>query len=172
MRSVRNRILGLSMTELIIAFVLTFGRGLFQLCLIMGITAWTGLCRVIRGEVLKLREMDYVQAARAIGAGAWKIQVKHILPNVMHLVVIRAVLMFSGLVLAEAVLSYLNVGVGTGTMSWGTMINQGRFELSRQPIIWWNLVAAFVLMFGLVLPANIFGDAVRDALDPRLRGTD
>ena len=157
---------------LIIAFLLTFGQGLFQLCLIMGLTAWTGFCRVIRGEVLKLREMDYVHAARAIGAGSLKIQFRHILPNVMHLVVIRAVLMFSGLVLAEAVLSYLNIGVGPGTMSWGSMINQGRFELSRQPIIWWNLVAAFVFMFGLVLPANIFGDAVRDALDPRLRGTE
>ena len=155
---------------LIIAFVLTFGRGLVQLCIVMGITAWTGFCRVIRGEVLKLREMDYVVAARAVGASAWKIQWTHILPNVMHLVVIRAVLMFSGLVLAEAVLSYLNVGVGAGTHSWGTMINQGRFELSRDPVIWWNLLAAFVLMFGLVLPANVFGDAVRDALDPRLKG--
>ena len=156
---------------LIIAFVLTFGRGLVQLCLIMGVMAWTGLCRLIRGEVLKVREMDYVQAARAIGAGALRIQIRHILPNVMHLVVIRAVLMFSGMVLAEVVLSYLNVGVGEQTHSWGTMINQGRFELSRQPVIWWNLAAAFVLMFGLVLPANIFGDAVRDALDPRLAGS-
>jgi len=155
---------------LIIAFVLTFGRGLFQLCIVMGITTWTGFCRVIRGEVLKLREMDYVVAARAVGAGGWIIQWRHILPNVMHLVVIRTVLMFSGLVLAEAVLSYLNVGVGAGTYSWGTMINQGRFELSREPVIWWNLLAAFVLMFGLVLPANVFGDAVRDALDPRLKG--
>ena len=86
----------------------------------------------------------------------------------MHLVVIRAVLMFSGLVLAEAVLSYLGVGVGPDTCSWGTMINQGRFELSREPVIWWNLIAALVFMFGLLLPANIFGDAVRDALDPHL----
>ena len=157
---------------LIIAFILAFGKGLTQLCIIMGVTAWTGLCRLIRGEVLKLREMDYVYAARAIGAGPFWIQVKHVIPNVMHLVVIRTVLMFSGLVLAEAVLSYLNVGVGPNTMSWGSMINAGRFELAREPIIWWNLIAAFVFMFGLVLPANIFGDAVRDALDPRLKATD
>ena len=157
---------------LIIAFILTFGKGLPQLCIIMGITAWTGLCRLVRGEVLKLREMDYVYAARAVGAGPFWIQIKHVVPNVMHLVVIRTVLMFSGLVLAEAVLSYLNVGVGPDTMSWGSMINAGRFELARQPIIWWNLIAAFVFLFGLVLPANIFGDAVRDALDPRLKSTD
>lgn len=154
---------------LVIAFVLAFGRGLTQLCIIMGITSWVGLCRLVRGETMKLRESDYVMAARAIGAGSWRIQIKHILPNVMHLVVIRAVLMFSGLVLAEAVLSYLGVGVRAETFSWGAMVNQGRYELSRDPIIWWNLVAAFVFMFGLVLPANVFGDAVRDALDPRLR---
>lgn len=153
---------------LVIAFVLTFGNGLTQMCLILGLTNWVGLCRIVRGETLKLREMDYVMAAKASGASALHIQFRHLLPNVMYLVVIRAVLMFSGLVLAEAVLSYLGVGVGPETFSWGTMINQGRFELSREPVIWWNLIAALVFMFGLLLPVNIFGDAVRDALDPRL----
>lgn len=154
---------------LIIAFVLSFGNGLFQLCIIMGVTTSIYLGRLIRGEVIKLREMDYVQAARAVGLGSIRIQVRHILPNVFHLVVIRAVLLFSGLVLAEAVLSYLNVGVGSNTYSWGRMINEGRLELSRDPVIWWNLLAAFIFMFALVLPANVFGDAVRDALDPRLK---
>lgn len=153
---------------LVIAYVLAFGNGLGQMCLILGLTSWVGLCRVVRGETLKLREMDYVVAAKASGARSGHIQLRHLLPNVMHLVVIRAVLMFSGLVLAEAVLSYLGVGVGPETFSWGTMINQGRFELSREPVIWWNLVASLVFMFGLLLPANVFGDAVRDALDPRL----
>lgn len=142
---------------------------LFWLCLILGITSWTDLCRLIRGETLKLREMEYVQAARAFGVGRLKIIYRHIVPNVMHLVLITFVLQFSGLVLAEAVLSYIGIGVGPETGSWGNMINTARLELSREPIVWWNLLGAFVFMFGLVLPANVFGDAIRDVLDPRLR---
>jgi len=142
---------------------------LFWLCLILGITSWTDLCRLIRGETLKLRELEYVEAARAFGVARMKIIYRHIVPNVMHLVLITFVLQFSGLVLAEAVLSYIGIGVGPETGSWGNMINTARLELSREPIVWWNLLGAFVFMFGLVLPANIFGDAVRDVLDPRLR---
>lgn len=154
---------------IIAAFMLIFGRGLFQLSFIMAVTSWTGLCRVIRGETLKVREQEFVQAARCLGVSGWRIVLRHVAPNVMHIVLISSVLRFSGLVLSEALLSYLNIGVGPGTASWGAMINDARFELSREPVIWWNLVAAFTFMFGLVLPANIFGDAVRDALDPRLR---
>ena len=142
---------------------------LFWLCLIMGITSWTDLCRLIRGETLKLRELEYVQAARAFGVSKLKIIYRHIVPNVMHLVLIVFVLQFSGLVLAEAVISYIGIGVGPEMGSWGNMINTARLELSREPVVWWNLFGAFIFMFGLVLPANIFGDAVRDALDPRLR---
>ena len=154
---------------LIISFMIVFGRGLTQLCIIMGITSWTGLCRVLRGETLKLRELEYVQAAEAMGVSRARIMFQHIVPNLMHIVLITAVLSFSGRVLAEAVLSYIGIGVGADTMSWGTMINDARQELARAPIIWWKLVAAFVFMVGLVLPANLFGDALRDALDPRLR---
>ncbi|NQU40518.1 MAG: ABC transporter permease [Lentisphaerae bacterium] len=154
---------------LIISFMIVFGRGLTQLCIIMGITSWTGLCRVLRGETLKLRELEYVQAAEAMGVSRPRIMLQHIVPNLMHIVLITAVLSFSGRVLAEAVLSYIGIGVGAETMSWGTMINDARQELARAPIIWWKLVAAFIFMVGLVLPANLFGDAIRDALDPRLR---
>ncbi len=154
---------------LIVAFISVYGRGLFQLCLIMGITSWTGLCRVLRGETLKLRESDFVQASEAMGVSRYKIMLKHLIPNIMHIVLITAVLSFSGRVLAEAVLSYLGVGVGADTISWGVMINDARQELARSPIIWWKLFAAFIFMLGLVLPANLFGDAVRDALDPKLR---
>ncbi len=154
---------------LIAAFILTFGRGLPQLCIIMGVTSWTNLCRLLRAETLKLRELEYVQAARALGVTDRRILVRHILPNVMHIVVITFVLRFSGLVLTEAVLSYLNLGVDPGTGSWGHMINAARQELSREPVVWWNLAAALAAMIGLVLPANLFGDALRDALDPRLR---
>lgn len=142
---------------------------LFWLCLILGITSWTDLCRLIRGETLKLRELEYVQASRAFGVPGLGIIYRHIVPNVMHLVLITFVLQFSGLVLAEAILSYIGIGVGPETGSWGNMINTARLELSREPVVWWNLFGAFAFMFALVLPANIFGDAVRDALDPRLR---
>ena len=156
-------------TVLIIAFMIVFGRGLTQLCIIMGVTSWTGLCRVLRGETFRLREMEYVQAARAAGVKAFPIMWRHVMPNLLHIVVITAVLSFSGRVLSEAVLSYIGIGVGADTISWGVMINDARQELARDPVIWWKLAAAFVFMVGLVLPANLFGDAVRDALDPRLR---
>ena len=154
---------------LIVAFMLLFGQGLFNLCLIMGIGSWTGLCRILRGETLKLRELSYIQASEAFGVHRGLILLKHIVPNLMHIVLISTILRFSGLVLAEALLSYLQIGVEPTTGSWGNMINTARLELARDPIVWWNLAAAFTFMFGLVLPANLFGDAVRDALDPRLR---
>jgi len=142
---------------------------LLFLCLILGVTSWTGLCRLLRGEALKLREVDYVQAAAALGVGHFTIIGRHILPNVLHIVLITVVLDFSGLVLAEAVLSYVNIGVDPTMHSWGNMINSARLDLARDPMVWWSLAAAFVFMFTLVLAANLFADAVRDAFDPRLR---
>ncbi|HBT33756.1 MAG TPA: peptide ABC transporter permease [Pusillimonas sp.] len=142
---------------------------LFMLCLILGLTGWAGLCRLLRAEVLKLRELEYVQAARAFGVGHWRIMRHHLLPNVMHIVLITMVLQFSGLVLYEAVLSYLGIGVDPSMASFGTMIDASRTEMSRDPMIWWNLLAAFVFMLALVLAANIFADAVQKAFDPRMR---
>jgi peptide/nickel transport system permease protein len=142
---------------------------LLFLCLILGVTSWTGLCRLLRGEALKLRELEYVQAARAFGVGNFRILVRHVMPNVMHIVLISIALDFSGLVLAEAVLSYINIGVDPSTNSWGNMINGARLELAREPVVWWSLLAAFGFMFTLVLAANLFSDVVRDAFDPRLR---
>jgi peptide/nickel transport system permease protein len=143
---------------------------LLFLCLILGVTSWTGLCRLLRGEAIKLRELDYVQAAQAFGVSHFQIILRHILPNVLHIVLITVVLDFSGLVLAEAVLSYVNIGVDPTTNSWGNMINSARLEMAREPIVWWSLTAAFLFMFTLVLAANLFSDVVRDAFDPRLRG--
>lgn len=140
---------------------------LLALCAILGLTSWTGLCRLLRGEALKLRDIEYVQAAKSLGSRHFTIIFKHILPNVMHIILIAVVLDFSGLVLAEAVLSYVGVGVDPTTYSWGTMINSARLEMARTPIVWWSLMAAFIFMFILVLAANIFSDALRDALDPR-----
>jgi peptide/nickel transport system permease protein len=142
---------------------------LLFLCVILGLTSWTGLARLLRGESLKLRELEYIQAAQAFGVRDLRIITRHILPNVMHIVLISLVLDFSGLVLAEAVLSYVGVGVDPSMISFGTMINAARLEMSREPIVWWSLAAAFVFMFALVLSANLFADAVRDAFDPRVR---
>lgn len=140
---------------------------LLALCFILGMTSWTGLCRLLRGETLKLRELEYIQAAQAFGVSSWRIIVRHILPNLMHIVIISLVMDFSGLVLAEAVLSYVGIGVDPTMTSFGTMINNARMELGREPVVWWSLAAAFGAMFVLVLAANLFADAVRDAFDPR-----
>ena len=142
---------------------------LLFLCIILGATSWTGLARLLRGEALKLRELEFIQAAQAFGARDAHIIGRHILPNVMHIVLISLVLEFSSLVLAEAVLSYVGVGVDPTMNSFGTMINAARLEMSREPVVWWILLAAFVFMFALVLSANLFADAVRDAFDPRVR---
>ena len=143
---------------------------LLALCIIMGVTSWTGLARLLRGESLKLRTLDYVEAARAFGVSHSRIIGRHIFSNVFHLVLIAVVLDFSGLVLAEAVLSYVGVGVDPTMYSWGNMINGARLELAREPVVWWQLGAAFAFMFTLVLAANLFADGVRDAFDPRQGG--
>jgi len=143
---------------------------LLALCFILGLTSWTTLCRLIRAEVLKLREMDFVLAGKALGSSHLKIMIKHLLPNVMHIVLVTMVLDFSFLVLAEALLAYIGVGVSPMTISWGNMINAARLELSREPVVWWPILAAFSFMFMLVLSSNVFADAVRDAFDPRQEG--
>ncbi|MDD5228966.1 MAG: ABC transporter permease, partial [Methylococcales bacterium] len=140
---------------------------LLFLCLILGMTSWTGLCRLLRAETLKLREMEYVQAAYSLGVKQHTILLRHILPNVMHIVLISIVLDFSSLVLAEAALSYINIGVDSSTYSWGNMINGARLEMAREPIVWWSLTAAFLFMFALVLAANLFAETVQTAFDPR-----
>lgn len=140
---------------------------LLALCFILGVTSWTSLCRLLRAESLKLREIDFVLAAKSLGTSNFKILYKHLLPNLMHIVVITLVLDFSFLVLAEAVLAYVGVGVSPMTISWGNMINAARLELAREPVVWWPMFAAFIFMFTLVLASNLFADAVRDAFDPR-----
>jgi peptide/nickel transport system permease protein len=142
---------------------------LFLLCVILGLTGWAGLCRLLRAETLKLRELEHVQAATAFGVSHWRIMARHIFPNVAHLVIITTVLEFSALVLYEAVLSYVGVGVDPTMNSFGGMINLARSEMSRDPVVWWSFAAAFGFMVVLVLAANLFADGVRDAFDPRAR---
>ena len=152
---------------LLIAMLMVLDRGLWQLCLALGVTMWVGLCRLIRGETLKVKSMEYVEAARALGASDLRLLSRYILPNVMYIVVIEMTLAFSALVMSETVLTYINVGVEPGTGSWGQMIMTADRELANG--IWWNLTAASAFLFVLVLAFNLFADALRDALDPRLR---
>jgi peptide/nickel transport system permease protein len=142
---------------------------IFLLCVILGLTGWATLCRLVRGETLKLRELEFVQAAVAFGVSHARIMARHILPNVMHLVLITTVLSFSDLILFEAVLTYIGVGVDPSLNSFGGMINLARSEMSRDPVVWWSFAAAFAFMVVLVLAANLFADGVRDAFDPRSR---
>jgi len=154
---------------LLIALMTVMGKGTPQLCIAMGVTNWVGLCRLIRGETLKLREADYVLAARAVGAGPFRTIFVHLVPNVFHIVIIAFTLGFSGIVMSEAVLTYLGVGVEADTISWGMMISTANMELTRHPVVWWQFVSSAVALLMLVLAFNVFGDALRDALDPRLR---
>ncbi len=137
------------------------------LCFILGVTSWATLCRLLRAETLKISQLDYVQAAHAFGVGHARIILRHILPNVGHIILITFILDFSMLILAEAVLSYIGIGVDPSMASWGNMINLARSELAREPTIWWTLAGAFTFMFTLVLAANLFSDLVQDAFDPR-----
>jgi peptide/nickel transport system permease protein len=149
---------------LLIALIMAMGRSTLSVCIALAVTSWVSFCRLSRGETLKLREMEYVHAARALGVSDARIIVRHVLPNLAHLIVITFVLMFSGLVLSEAILSWLGIGIDG---SWGQMIDQARDELSRDPIVWWNIASAGTALFGLILAVNFVGDAVRDILDPR-----
>lgn len=148
-----------------IAFIL--GRGITTVYIALGLTSWVGLCRLIRGEVLKHKNREYVQAAGAIGASHPRKLFKHILPNVTHIVIINTSLQFQVAIKSEVILSYLGLGV-SGQPSWGTMIDDAKLELARG--VWWQLAGATLAMFVVVLAFNILGDALRDALDPKLKG--
>jgi peptide/nickel transport system permease protein len=152
---------------LLVAILMVLGKGLGTMSIALGVTGWVGLCRLIRGETLRQSERPYIAAARAIGQTHWNIVIRHLLPNVMHLVLISAILGFSSIVLAEAILSYLGVGAPVGTASWGVMIDSGRTELSRDPLVWWNISAATGALFGFVLALNLLGDSLRRAFDPK-----
>lgn len=142
---------------------------LFLLCTVLGLTGWAGLCRLLRGETLKLRELEYVQAASAFGVSHIRIMGRHVFPNVAHLMLIVTVLEFSSLILYEAVLSYVGVGVDPSMNSFGGMINLARNEMSRDPVVWWSFASAFGFMVTLVLAANLFADGVQVAFDPRAK---
>jgi peptide/nickel transport system permease protein len=152
---------------LVVAFSFVVGPGLSTMCLAIGLTSWIGHCRIVRGEFMKHREREYVQGAAALGAGNMRRIFIHILPNTFHLVLINFSLLFVTAVKSEVILSYLGLGVKPGTPSWGMMISDAKLELSRG--VWWGLAGATFFMFFLVLAFTLFNDALRDALDPKLK---
>jgi ABC-type dipeptide/oligopeptide/nickel transport system permease subunit len=152
---------------LLVAIISAMGKGFLSMTGALAFTGWVGLCRLIRGETMRQAGRQYVSAAQSLGQSHRRIIVHHLLPNVLHLVFITFILGFSGLVLSEVILTYLGVGLPVGTPSWGAMIDGARSELLREPVIWWDLAAAGIALFGLVLSLNLFGDALRRAFDPK-----
>lgn len=152
---------------LLVAIAFAMGKGTMTVFVSLGLTSWVGLCRIVRGEVMKHKEREYIQAANAIGAGHTRKIFKHILPNISHVMIINFSLTFEAAIKSEVILSYLGLGV-QGRPSWGTMIDDSKLELARG--VWWQLAAATMAMFFIVLAFNILGDALRDALDPKLKG--
>jgi len=140
--------------------------GITSVYLALGLTGWVGICRLIRGEVIKQKEREYVLAAKSYGCAGRRVIFKHLLPNVFHLIIIDFSLRFVAFIHAEVILSFLGLGEATRP-SWGAMINDARIELSRG--VWWQMAAATVAIFFISLALNIFGDALRDSLDPKLR---
>ncbi|MCD6023425.1 MAG: hypothetical protein K0Q91_341 [Fibrobacteria bacterium] len=150
---------------LALALVLPTGKGLATVCIALGVTSWVSTCRFVRGEVIRQKELDYVRAARSVGATDSRILFVHLLPNVLHLVLVQASLVFVYSIKSEVILSYLGVGV-QNFPSWGVMIDDARLELVGRGV-WWQFAAATAALFVLVLAFNLFNDALKDALDPK-----
>lgn len=150
----------------ILAIAMVVGKGLLGIYLGIGLTTWVGLCRLIRGEVIKHKEQAYVMAAKALGLSWPRILFRHILPNVFHVIIVTFTLRFPAAVSTEVFMSFLGIGV-VSEPSWGVMINSARMRLWQG--VWWEMTFVTLAIFGLVLAFNLLGDALRDALDPRLR---
>ena len=153
---------------LLIALTFVLGQGLTNVAIALGVVGWVGLCRLMRAEYLKHKERDYVLAARALGAGNYRIIFKHILPNTFHIVIISFSLGFVRAIMGEVVLTFVGLGAQAHEPSWGRMISDARAELARDPAVWWPLAGATATMFVVCLAFNILGDSLRDALDPGL----
>jgi peptide/nickel transport system permease protein len=152
---------------LILAVAAVLGqKGSLTVILILGLTGWTGIFRLIRAEYLRHRVRDYVRAADAVGASHARRMFVHILPNVSHVILVQLSLHVVLFIKSEVVLSFLGFGVGVDTVSWGSMIAEAQTELLLGN--WWQLAAATAAMAALVTAFSLFTDALRDALDPRL----
>ena len=163
---VMNAFLSFPGILLAIAFVAFLGPGIFNLILALCIGGWVGYARLVRAQVLSVKEREYVEAARALGASDWRVVTRHILPNIIQPVIVQAAIGMAGAVLAEATMSFLGLGVPPPTASWGSMLNDGRAHLFDAPHL--VLFPALAVMLA-VLSFNFIGDALRDYMDPRSR---
>jgi len=150
---------------LIVGISYVLGKGILSICIAMGAVGWVGLCRLIRGEVVKHKSREYVLAARMLGAGDLRIMFRHILPNVVHLAIITGSLQVLHAIKSEVILTFLGVGIQDGA-SWGTMVSDATGELVNG--IWWPLAGVTLAMFALMYALNVVGDSLRDSLDPKL----
>ena len=151
---------------LLIAVIAFLGGGLINMIVFLGLGSWVGFARLIRGEELSIRERDYIHSARALGVSDLRIMFRHILPNAIQPVIVAASLSFGGVILTEAALSFLGLGVNTLVPTWGKMISDSRDDMTLA----WHLSFPAVAIMLVVLGANLLGDWLRDILDPRLRG--
>jgi peptide/nickel transport system permease protein len=163
---VMNAFLSFPGILLAIAFVAFLGPGIFNLIFALCIGGWVGYARLVRAQVLAVKEKEFVEAARALGASDWRIVTRHILPNIIQPVIVQAAIGMAGAVLAEATMSFLGLGVPPPTASWGSMLNDGRAHLFDAPHL--VLFPALAVMLA-VLSFNFIGDALRDYMDPRSR---
>jgi ABC-type dipeptide/oligopeptide/nickel transport system permease subunit len=153
---------------LLIAIAIAMGKGTTTVCIALGVTSWVGLARLIRAEFMKHKNREYVVAAQALGGGHMRRIMKHIFPNVLHIVIISFSLRFVTGIKSEVILTYLGLGAEIGQRSsWGLMIADASGELMQG--VWWGLAAATAAMFPIVLAFSLFADALRDAIDPKLR---
>jgi peptide/nickel transport system permease protein len=163
---VMNAFLSFPGILLAIAFVAFLGPGIFNLIFALCIGGWVGYARLVRAQVLAVKEKEFVEAARALGASDWRIVTRHILPNIIQPVIVLAAIGMAGAVLAEATMSFLGLGVPPPTASWGSMLNDARAHLFDAPHMIFFPAAAVMLA---VLSFNFIGDALRDYMDPRSR---
>jgi peptide/nickel transport system permease protein len=149
---------------LAIALVAVLGPSLTNVVLALAVIGWVSYARLVRGQVLRARELEFVQAARALGADTWRVLLRHVIPTTLPAVLVQATLGMAGAIIAEASLSFLGLGVQPPTPSWGTMLNGGRAHLLDAPHL---TIFPGVAIALLVLGFNFLGDGLRDALDPR-----
>lgn len=165
---VNNAFLALPGILLAIAFVAFLGPGLLNLVLALSISGWVGYARLVRAQVMAVKEREFVEAARALGASNMRIVCRHILPNIVQPVLVQGAIGMAGAVLAEATLSFLGLGIPAPAPSWGSMLNDARSHLFDAPHL--TVFPAIAVMLS-VLSFNFIGDALRDVLDPRLRNS-
>jgi peptide/nickel transport system permease protein len=151
---------------LVLIIIALFGNSIFLIVLVLGLTGWMGVSRLVRGHILSLKEQEYIQAARAIGFGSWRIMMRHLIPNCLTVIIISATLRLGNIILIEAAMSFLGLGVQPPTASWGSIVNEGRDLIATS---WWISTFPGLAVVLAVVSLNLLGDALRDAFDPRLR---